>query len=113
MGEGFMEDMDMDTTLESDLLMLMLNQKASHGWAIMAVLVMLVTEDFMEDMDMDTTLESDLLMLSQKASHGTDTVDTAAILVVMVLVIVDIMVGENKPSKSYYNNESKFKKNLL
>merc|ERR1711881_707694 len=104
-----------DTTLESDLLMLTLSQKASHGWAIMAVmvLVMLVTEDFMEDMDMDTTLESDLLMLSRKASHGTDTVDTAAILMVMVLVIVDITVGENKLSKSYYNNESKFQKTFL
>merc|ERR1711881_403796 len=68
------------------------------------------------DLDtMDTTLESDLLMLklSQKASHGTDMVLDAAMVLVMVLVIVDIMVGENKQSKSYYNNESKFKKNLL
>merc|ERR1739848_966679 len=50
---------------------------------------------------------------SQKASHGTDTVDMAAILVVMVLVIVDIMVGENKPSKSYYNNDSKLKETFF
>merc|ERR1711881_372448 len=97
------EDLDtMDTTLESDLLMLKLSQKASHGMVM--VLVMLVTED-MVSADIDT-LESDLLMLSQKASHGTDT-DMAAMVLVMVLVIVDIMVGENKQSKSYYNNESK------
>merc|ERR1712080_486798 len=54
--EDFMEDMD--TTLESDLLMLMLSQKANHGCTV-------VTEDFMEDTD--TTLESDLLMLNPKA----------------------------------------------
>merc|ERR1712036_1968 len=104
------EDLDtMDTTLESDLLMLKLSQKASHGTDMVLdmdmVLVMLVTEDL--DI-MDTTLESDLLMLSQKASHGTDTVDTDT--AAMVLVMVDTMVGENKLSKSYYNNESKFQK---
>merc|ERR1712080_26660 len=53
-----------------------------------------------------TTLESDLLMLSQKASHGWDTVDTDTVdtldTAAMVSVMVDLdMVGENKPSKSY------------
>merc|ERR1712066_522254 len=57
------EDLDtMDTTLESDLLMLKLSQKASHGTDMVLdmdmVLVMLVTEDLDT---MDTTLESDLL----------------------------------------------------
>merc|ERR1712066_483130 len=104
--------LDTDTILESDLLML--SQKASHGTDMVLdmdmVLVMLVTEDLDT---MDTTLESDLLMLklSQKASHGTDTVDTDT--AAMVLVMVDTMVGENKLSKSCYNNESKFQKNFF
>merc|ERR1712018_73302 len=104
--EDIMEDMADITTLESDLLML--NPKASHGYTDTVVMVL---EDIMEDMADITTLESDLLMLSQKATHGTDT--AAMVLAVMVLAMVDIMVGENKPSKSYYNNESKFKKKLL
>merc|ERR1719211_112480 len=92
------EDLD-TTTLESDLLMLKLSQKASHGTDMVLdmdmVLVMLVTEDLDT-----TTLESDLLMLSQKASHGTDTVDTDTAAMVSAMADLDI-IGENKPSKSY------------
>merc|ERR1719262_65579 len=89
------EDLD-TTTLESDLLMLKLSQKASHGTDMVLdmdmVLVMLVTEDLDT-----TTLESDLLMLSQKASQDTD---TAAMVSAMADLDMD-MLGEDKPSKSY------------